>query len=157
MFILLLLTAVSLFINNTCVCGPYLSPHKVLQMPALIGPAPIDKVMTDTLQLCVKSAVQQKAIFTFLKGKEGGNVKVTGAIFYDELLCVCNLHWYTPPPPRLKSSYPPPFLQHSLFFAVAPSPFSATLGPLLVDDGLKPIIDYFNFTLVFRSLISWRL
>ena len=77
--------AVTLFINNTCVCGPYLSPHKVLQMPALIGPAPINKVMTDTFQMCVSSAVQQKAVFAFLKREKGANVTVTGE-FYSSVL-----------------------------------------------------------------------
>ncbi|XP_022081927.1 polycomb protein SCMH1-like [Acanthaster planci] len=69
--------SVSLFINNTCVSGPYLSPHKVHQMPSLIGPAPIERVLAETLQLCVNSAVQQKAVFAFLKGDEGGTVNIT--------------------------------------------------------------------------------
>ena len=48
-------------------------------MPSLIGPASIERVLGEVLQLCVSSAVQQKAVFAFLKGDEQGTVNVTGS------------------------------------------------------------------------------
>ncbi|XP_077861794.1 sex comb on midleg-like protein 4, partial [Saccoglossus kowalevskii] len=60
-------TTVTVFVHSGCVCGPYLSPHKVQQLPAQFGPGAMDRVLKDILQACVDCAVQKKAVLAFLK------------------------------------------------------------------------------------------
>ncbi|XP_077977165.1 polycomb protein SCMH1-like [Glandiceps talaboti] len=60
-------TTVTVFVHSSCVCGPYLSPHKVRQLPVQFGPATMEKVLKDIVQDCVDCAVQKKAVLAFLK------------------------------------------------------------------------------------------
>ncbi|XP_072018257.1 polycomb protein SCMH1-like [Amphiura filiformis] len=69
--------SVTIYINNSCISGPYLSPHKLWQMPSHIGPAPIDKALQYAVQFCVDCAVQPKAIMGFFKPSPRGTIFLT--------------------------------------------------------------------------------
>ena len=68
----------TVYINNSCISGPYLSPHKLWQMPSHIGPAPIDKALQYAVQFCIDCAVQPKAIISFFKPSPRGTIFLSG-------------------------------------------------------------------------------
>ncbi|XP_041462600.1 polycomb protein Scm-like [Lytechinus variegatus] len=70
--------SVLVHLNSSCVSGPYLSPHKLWQMPCQVGPTSISSALREILQLCVDCAVQQRLVLTFLEEADDGNVTVNG-------------------------------------------------------------------------------
>ncbi|XP_070567910.1 polycomb protein SCMH1-like isoform X2 [Ptychodera flava] len=78
-------TPVTVFVHSSCVCGPYLSPHKVRQLPVQFGPGTMEKVLKDIVQACVDCAVQKKAVLAFLKPNQekDGTIAITGAVSND--------------------------------------------------------------------------
>lgn len=65
-------------LNSSCVSGPYLSPHKLWQMPCQVGPTSLSSALREILQLCVDCAVQQRLVLTFLEEADDGNVTING-------------------------------------------------------------------------------
>ncbi|XP_071501256.1 polycomb protein SCMH1-like [Diadema antillarum] len=63
-------------LNSSCVSGPYLSPHKLWQMPIQVGPTSVSSALREILQLCVDCAVQQRLVLTFLEQADDGNVTI---------------------------------------------------------------------------------
>ena len=70
-------TAVTVFVNSQCLCGPFLDPHKVSQLPLQFGPATVNRVLRDCVQNLVDSALDQKQVCGMLRQGDG-KVIITG-------------------------------------------------------------------------------
>lgn len=69
--------AVTVYVNSQCLCGPYLDPHKVSQLPLQFGPANVNRVLRDCVQNLVDSAIDQKQLYGMLRQGDG-KVIITG-------------------------------------------------------------------------------
>lgn len=67
----------TVFVNSSCWCGPYLDPRKLTQLPLQFGPGTINRVLRDCVQSLVDSALDQKQIFGMLRQGES-KVIITG-------------------------------------------------------------------------------
>ncbi|XP_057373820.1 polycomb protein Scm-like [Daphnia carinata] len=70
-------TAVSVYVNGMCNCGPHLDPSKVKRLPRLIGPGTLSHVLRETVQGIVDAALQTKQTFSILRTRQGdGNIVI---------------------------------------------------------------------------------
>ncbi|XP_031226349.1 sex comb on midleg-like protein 2 isoform X2 [Mastomys coucha] len=77
----IVMSTVCVYINKHGVCGPYLDPQKVQQLPDHFGPGPVNVILQRTVQACVDCAIQAKDVFLFLKPVDRGGEMVTA--FFD--------------------------------------------------------------------------
>ena len=75
-----LFNVATIFINSACFCGPNLDASKILQMPQIIGPGLLNRVLRDTVQGLVDAAVHIKQTFSILRTRQGdGDVVIRGS------------------------------------------------------------------------------
>ncbi|XP_014247076.1 polycomb protein SCMH1 [Cimex lectularius] len=81
-------TSVSIFVNITCWCGPYLDPRKLSEFPSQFGPGLINKVARECIQNLIDSALDQKQVFNMLRE---GNGKIIITASFDNKSVSCQL------------------------------------------------------------------
>uniref|UniRef100_A0A1B6EGN3 SAM domain-containing protein n=1 Tax=Clastoptera arizonana TaxID=38151 RepID=A0A1B6EGN3_9HEMI len=64
------ITTVTVFVNSSCMHGPYLDYSKVSQLPTQFGPGTLNRVLRDCVQSLVDSAIDQKQIINMLRQGE---------------------------------------------------------------------------------------
>lgn len=64
-------SAVCIFVNHGCSCGPYLDPRKVANLPVVFNGKSINRVLKECVQSLVDAALDQKQIFGLLRQGEG--------------------------------------------------------------------------------------
>ena len=65
---------------NKSGCGPFLDPAKITNLPEAFGPGPIHRVLRESVQHLVDSALDQKKVFELLKPRQGeGKVIITAS------------------------------------------------------------------------------
>lgn len=64
-------STLSVFVNSTCNCGPYLDPRKVNDLPCQYGPASLNRILRLSVQSLVDAALDQKQIFGVIRQGEG--------------------------------------------------------------------------------------
>ncbi|GLG97588.1 Polycomb protein SCMH1 [Gryllus bimaculatus] len=59
------------FVNHGCMCGPYLDPRKVSELPMVYSAKSINRLVRECVQALVDAALDQKQIFGLLRQGEG--------------------------------------------------------------------------------------
>lgn len=59
------------FVNHGCMCGPYLDPRKVSELPVTYSAKSINRLVRECVQALVDAALDQKQIFGLLRQGEG--------------------------------------------------------------------------------------
>ncbi|KAG8234602.1 hypothetical protein J437_LFUL017105 [Ladona fulva] len=59
------------FVNHGCMCGPYLDPRKLEDLPSQFGPGPLTHVFRECVQALVDSSLDQQQVFGLLRQGEG--------------------------------------------------------------------------------------
>ena len=70
---------------NKSGCGPFLDPVKITNLPEAFGPGPIHRVLRESVQLLVDSALDQKKVFELLKPRQGEGKVIITATFESKM------------------------------------------------------------------------
>lgn len=71
----------TVYIRQSCECGPHLDPIKMRRLSSSFGPGPISRVLRDVVQGLVDAATQTKQTFSVLRTRQGdGDVVIRGTI-----------------------------------------------------------------------------
>lgn len=71
-----------IYVRSSCDCGPHLDPIKIKQLLSPVGPGLLNRVLRDTVQGLVDSALQTKQTFSILRNRQGdGDVVIRGTTF----------------------------------------------------------------------------
>ena len=74
-------SAVNIYINRSCACGPHLNPEKVRALSSVFGPGQLSRVLRDVVQALIDVSLQPKQMFSILKTRHGdGDVVVRGRL-----------------------------------------------------------------------------
>lgn len=68
---------VTLYVNQTCSCGPYFEPRKVKAMPGQFGSGPIPNVAREIFQAFLMAALNPRQMLNLLKRGEGEFITLT--------------------------------------------------------------------------------
>lgn len=72
----------SVYLRSSCNCGPYLDPHKIKELPDVVGPGEINRILRSAVQNLINSALNVKDTFAILKNRQGnGDFIVQGKSF----------------------------------------------------------------------------
>eukprot|EP00092_Neocalanus_flemingeri_P002642 GFUD01002830.1.p1 GENE.GFUD01002830.1~~GFUD01002830.1.p1 ORF type:complete len:941 (-),score=155.86 GFUD01002830.1:208-3030(-) len=66
-------------------CGPFLDPRKIANLPEAFGPGPIHRVLRESVQNLIDSALDQKKIFGLLRPRQGDGKVIITASFEDKM------------------------------------------------------------------------
>lgn len=66
-------------------CGPYLDPRKIANLPEAFGPGPIHRVLRESVQNLVDSALDQKTFFGLLRPRQGDGKVIITASFEEKM------------------------------------------------------------------------
>ncbi|BET01360.1 MBT [Nesidiocoris tenuis] len=73
-------SAVTVHVNPSCWCGPYLDPRKMGNFPTQFGPGSVEKVVHSIFQNLIDAAMDQSKVFNILPATSSGKVHVTAKI-----------------------------------------------------------------------------